>query len=134
MKRHPETKKILAVMERWAKRKKWTREFYQKNILHLEQELGVQYRCRCLSCRLERLEDYTQHGRHYTFYFSIGRVLVGLEKVDSVFTNYIDGEVVHFIPTSCKNLATFAYCARPNTGKVIKHKIGNCPLAREAKE
>ena len=51
----------------------------------------------------------------------------------------INEKVIHFIPSGCKGFAkkwmnSYTYCARPGVGKVIKHKIGNCPLAKEAKE
>jgi len=48
----------------------------------------------------------------------------------------INEKVIHFIPSGCKGFAkkwmnSYVYCARPGGGKVIKHKIGNCPLARK---
>ena len=102
-KRHPKTKEILAEMELWTTVDEWPDE--PLKVWHeIEASLGID-----LSC------DHTDWGD----------ILVNGEYVAV-------GNVLHFIPSGCYGKQSiYAYCARPGVGKVIKHKIGNCPLRKE---
>ncbi len=106
-KRHPRTKEILAEMEKWAKKKVWP-----------ECPLAVWHDIEeCLGIKLSvSLKDWAG-------------IYVG--AFDDLDYEDNDLSVIHFLPTGCKSTPYYAYCARPGVGKVIKHKIGNCPLAKE---
>ena len=101
---HPKTKEILVEMELWTTVDEWAKE--PLNIWHeIEDSLGIDLDC--------YHKDW------------------GSNLVEGVLVT--GGNVLHFIPSGCggDNKPTYAYCARPGVGKVIKHKIGNCPLRKE---
>ena len=114
MKRHPKTKEILAAMDKWAKKKRWPTNSFPNKL-------------------------YTPLNMHRDFEEILGENLWG---PDEYAGNYLYNEVrnkkgwsyratvLHFISTGCGKGACYAYCARPGAGKVTKHKIGNCPLAK----
>ena len=103
-KRHPKTKEILAEMELWTTVDEWPDD--PLKIWHeIEDSLGID-----LDCCYKDWGDVLIEGEHVTI-----------------------GNVLHFVPLGCgldKN-PVYAYCARPGTGKVVKHRIGNCPLRKE---
>ena len=100
---HPKTKEILHEMELWTLVDEWPDEPLQ--IWHeIEDSLGIE-----LSCGYKDWGDVFVDGKYTAV-----------------------GDVLHFIPSSCYgNEPIYAYCARPGVGKVVKHRIGNCPLAKE---
>lgn len=101
IKRHPKTKEIITEMDKWAKGRGWNGQ---------DAWYGVTD-----AIDPERL--YTRH----TYYL-----------MDLYFDGYdnLGGDVLHFVSLGCDH-GKMAYCARPGTGKVVKHRIGNCPLAKE---
>ncbi len=103
MKRHPQTKEILKEMERWAKKKKWSPIYDTVIIKPFNKFFGSHY-----------------DRREYLMGFYQGEP-----------PHLTEALCIHFIPTTCEGNAVYAYCARPGVGKVIKHKIGNCPLVRK---
>ncbi len=117
MKRHPKTKEILAEMEWWAKKKTWNID---------EEEIHK------LIC--EAYHPYPQHPWGPTNLQDWDGIYL---RFSEYFQSYLRGlesqQALHFVPRGCEGMV-MVYCARPGVGKVVKHKIGNCPLAREAKE
>ncbi|MDA2916658.1 hypothetical protein MYX64_07465 [Nitrospinae bacterium AH_259_B05_G02_I21] len=102
MKRHPKTPEILAEMERWAKKKAW---------------------------RIKVKELYEELDRAAGQYMTHDYVLWAYGLEDPMPNG--QPRVIHFIPTGCESKAVYAYCAYPNSKRVIKHKIGNCHIAKE---
>ncbi len=114
-KRHSKTKEILAEMSKWAKKKEWP---VCPPIYHGLHFSGIG--CGCVwEMMLDKLCDSDDEKEAFC------------EDVDSF------GFAIHFIPRGCSQSTSlgekFAYCARPGVGKVVKHKIGNCPLSKEEK-
>ena len=111
MKRHPKTKEILAEMEKWAKKKKWPSEPSPWSLL------------------MTNIQGSTPHHAKQDRDEPPNPAFWIADEVQAVGPG---GDVIHFIPIGCESGATYTYCARPGVGKVVKHKIGNCPLAKEA--
>jgi len=119
MKPHPEIKKILAEMEKWAKKKTWR----QKNPARAQVFLRL------------HLKAWRKFGSGSIFKDCNWYIFSKFPDPTKPIWDVKPSKVIHFIPMGCHNWEPFyTYCARPGVGKVIKHKIGNCPLAKEAKE
>lgn len=112
MKRHPKTKEILAEMEWWAKKKKWNTS---PSEIH-ELICGAYHPYPQHPWGLDNRKDWDGICLRFSEYF---------QTYDTP-----DQQALHFVPRGCVGLV-MTYCARPGVGKVVKHKIGNCPLAKE---
>ena len=121
MKRHPKTKEILAEMERWTKKSRW------------QKYCSCDETAKIYTCLYHKTHSLIENngqcgGEAYLSeeYF--------IDLPSSECCMIING-LLHFIPVGCTQRtgsdAIYAYCARPGVGKVVKHKIGNCPLARD---
>lgn len=127
IKRHPKTKEILEEMEEWAKKKDWAWD----DIKCLDE--GFRSDCDHDECKLCQLANISKnHERYLPWYLSLGFTInPAIKDADDNYKLLDLHAVMHFIPTGCKGGSTYTYCARPGTGGVIRHKIGNCPLAKE---
>ncbi|KKL58089.1 hypothetical protein LCGC14_2228880 [marine sediment metagenome] len=103
MKRHPKTKEILTAMDKWAKEDNWP-----------DGPLRVWH----------KIEDSLGLDSISVYYKDWSSVYIGGEYEEPKLN------VIHFLPNGCESDDKYAYCARPGAGKVTKHKIGNCPLAK----
>ncbi|KKN79614.1 hypothetical protein LCGC14_0338180 [marine sediment metagenome] len=114
MKRHPKTKEILKEMEWWAKQKEWNSS---PDEIH-ELICGAYHPYPQHPWGASNLMDWDGIHLRFSEYFQTYSEEAGDNR-----------QALHFVPRGCAGLV-MTYCARPGVGKVVKHKIGNCPLAK----